>query len=282
MPFSLGLLPAGEKNEGRTNVMDKIAAQTWFSCSIYYSRSEVLYEILGNVKNSEFVRPKQQLHISPASTQNSAVFSTWTWSSSKNWPQEWRSLLLAGNLTPNASHKPSQPRFAWRAAAFPTLEGGCITPGVARGIIWWSGGAGASASLSSSEDSESQQPGSLGKPLVGWVCREHQAPAGARTRSRSSQWAPCRAAGCRQALWQCRREARSPSTLWAPSLFAQMHPEIEPCFLPPDKCFPQQCYCFFGCYFSCVVIYWCTHPLIFSFWDPSGCLGGVRNPLTGN
>lgn len=33
-------------------------------------------------------------------------------------------------------------------------------------------------------------------------------------------------------------------SLWAPSLLAQMHPEIEPCFLPADKCFPQQCYCF--------------------------------------
>lgn len=43
--------------------MDKIEAQTWFSCSIYCSRSEVLSEILGNVKNTEFVKAKQQMQI---------------------------------------------------------------------------------------------------------------------------------------------------------------------------------------------------------------------------
>lgn len=40
----------------------------------------------------------------------------------------------------------------------------------------------------------------------GWVCHEHQAPARAAIRRRSSQRALCRAAGCGQALWQRRRE----------------------------------------------------------------------------
>lgn len=108
---------------------------------------------------------------------------------------------------------PSQLWLAWRAAAFPALEGGCVTSGAAKGIIWCSGGAGASASLSSSEDSESRQPGSPGNPLETWACHEHQTPARTTTQPGSSQCALCRAAGCRQALWQGRRESLSPSTL---------------------------------------------------------------------
>lgn len=75
-------------------------------------------------------------------------------------------VLVAGwESDPSAPPKPSQLWLAWRAAA---LEGGCVIPGAARGIIWFSGGAGAGANLSSSADSVSQQPGSPGNPL-GWL-----------------------------------------------------------------------------------------------------------------
>lgn len=253
MPFSLGLLPAGEKNEGRANVMDKIAAQTWFSCSIYYSRSEVLYEILGNVKNSEFVRPQQQLHISPASTQNSAIFSTWPRSSSKMRRREGRSLLLAGDLTPNAPHKPSQLWLAWRAAAFPALEEEASPQGLqeelfgVQVVLVAVPASPAVRTVRASSLDVLDTPGSLGMP---WA----SAPAGgtASTGAASAELLAadrhCGTAG----------GSVSPSTLWAPSLFAQTRPEIEPCLLPPEKCFPQHCYCFFGCYFSCVVIHWCS------------------------
>lgn len=235
--------------------MDKIAAQTWFSRSIYYSRSEVLYEILGNVKNSEFVRPKQQLHFSPASTQNSAVFSTWTWSSSKKWPQKRRSSLLAGDLTPNAPRKPSQLQLAWRAAAFPALEGGGVTPGDARGNFWCSGGAGASASLSSSEDSESHQPGSPGNPCL--ACHEHQAPARATSQHRRSQRALCRAAGCRQAstVQEGVCEPQHPLSTFPLCPNALRNRALLP---PSREVLSPALLLVFGCYFRCVVIHWCS------------------------
>lgn len=130
--------------------MDKIAAQTWFSCSIYYSRSEVLYEILGNVKNSEFVGPKQQLHIFSCLNTKLSCFPK-------------LNLVLIQKLTPGMAENPKSDLVAgWESdpkcptqvqSALADLESSpCPCTGE---IIWYSDGAGASASLSSSEDSES-------------------------------------------------------------------------------------------------------------------------------
>lgn len=255
MPFSLGLLPAGEKNEGRANVMDKIAAQTWFSCSIYYSRSEVLYEILGNVKSSEFVRPKQALHISPTSTQNSAVFSTWTWSSSKNWPQEWRSLLLAGNLTP-VPH-PNPVSYGWPGEQLLWRED--VSSQVLQEELF--GFQVVLVPVPTSPAVRTVWANSLDHletPWAGWSCHEHQAPAGATALHRSSQWALCRAAGCRQALWQCRRESLSPSTLWILFPLCPNAPRNRALLPPSRQVLSPATLLFFGCYFRRVAIHWCS------------------------
>lgn len=239
MPFLLGLYPAGEKKEGRANVMDKIEAQTWFSCSIYYSRSEVLSEILGNVKNSEFVRAKQQLHISsclntkqlfsqtelgPCSTTDLRNEGPWCWL--RTWPQ----MPLA---------RTSQLRLGWRKTAFP-CAGGCISPGAARGTIWCSGSAGASTRLSGSEDTGGQlgSPAWVGLPRASGTCESHDSaqerPAGTLQ--------SCRLRAGVVAAQKGRHPATAPSGQ-LPFLPKRTQKQ-GPCFLQPDEWFPPRCYCF--------------------------------------
>lgn len=181
---------------------------------------------------------------SPASTQNSAVFPNWTWSSSKNWPQEWLriqkvTLLLAGNRTPNAPHKFSQLWLTWRAAPVPALEKlfGIqmvlvpvpASPAVrtVRAWITWN------------------PPGWVGMPWASGTCQSHipaqEKPVGT-----------LQSCSVPHALWQCRRESLSPFPL------GSCAPRNRALLPPCRQVLSPAMLLFFGCYFRCVIIHWCS------------------------
>lgn len=135
MPFSLELYPAGEKMEGRANVMDKIEAQTWFSCSIYHSRSEVLSEILGNVKNSDFVRAKKQLHFFSCLNTKLSCFLSLKWVLVQQLTSGAEVFDAGQEFDPKCFTYSPSTVLSWRASLWP-FTGGCSTLGCS---VWCSG-----------------------------------------------------------------------------------------------------------------------------------------------
>lgn len=108
--------------------MDKIEAQTWFSCSIYRSRSEVLLEILGNVKNSEFVRAKKQLHFSSCLNTKLSCFLRLKWVLVQQLTSGAEVFDAGQEFDPKCLTYSPSTVLSWRASPLP-FTGGCSTPG---------------------------------------------------------------------------------------------------------------------------------------------------------
>lgn len=116
--------------------------------------------------------------------------------------REGRSLLLAGDLTPNAPHKPSQLCLAWRAAAFPALEEEASPQGLQEELF---GVQVVLVAVPASPAARTVRASSLDVLDTPWLAG-HAVSISTCWRHSQHGSSQCRAAGCRQALWHCRRE----------------------------------------------------------------------------